>query len=69
MCLGQGFETQAQSEQLPATFFSEGSIRLLDSQHSRNFFRKEKILMLLMLINGAGERKVDSGLKMLIKPI
>ena len=33
------------------------------------YFQKEKLLMLLRSINGAGYRKVDSGLKMLIKPI
>ena len=30
---------------------------------------EEKLLMLLRLINGAGKREVDSGLKMLIEPI
>ena len=30
---------------------------------------EEKILMLLRLINGAGKREVDSGLKMLTEPI
>ena len=32
-------------------------------------FQRKKLLMLAMLINGAGERKMDSGLKKLIKPI
>ena len=30
---------------------------------------EEKLLMLLRLINGAGKRKIDSGMKMLIDPI
>ena len=30
---------------------------------------EEKVLMLLKLINGAGQRKMDSGLQMLINPI
>ena len=42
--------------------------RGLDSQLSR-FFSEEKLLMMLRLINGGGQRKVDSGLKMLIEPI
>ena len=33
------------------------------------FFAEEKVLMLQRLINGAGERKVDCDLKMLIEPI
>ena len=32
-------------------------------------FQRKKILTLLRLTNGPGERKVDSGLKMLIEPI
>ena len=34
-----------------------------------NFFLGKKLSMLLRLFNGAGYRKVDSGLKILIKPI
>ena len=39
------------------------------SQHSRNILRGKFLSMLLRLINGAAERKVDSGLKMSIEPI
>ena len=39
-----------------------------NSQHSQKNF-SEKMSMLLRLIKGAAWRKVDSGLKMLIKPI
>ena len=35
----------------------------------REFFKKNKLSMLLRLINSAAIRKVDSGLKMLIEPI
>ena len=33
------------------------------------YFKMEKLMMLLKLINSAGKKKVDSGLKMLTKPI
>ena len=41
-----------------------GSIPLLPEM-----FSEEKIIDVLRLINGAGKRRVDSGLNILIKPI
>ena len=45
--------------------FSPNSPRF-DSQHSQKF-SEEKLSMLLRLINGAGQGKVDSGFNMLIE--
>ena len=50
---------------------STEAANLLLTQQPREAFPAypKKLLMLAMLINGAGERKMDSGLKKLIKPI
>ena len=49
-------------------FGSRPSYPGFDSQHSQNL-SEEKLLLLLRLISGAAQRKVNSGLKMLIEPI
>ena len=40
-----------------------------DSQHSQKFSEENTMSMLLRLINDAAQRKVDSGLKLLIEHI
>ena len=52
---------------LHSTCFSPSSPGF-DSQRSQKK-SEEKLSMLLWIFNGAGDRKVDGGLKMLIKPI